>query len=137
VLTRRGFAVCGVCAAAGLRATAVDAQAAPPALPGIKRAMLRQTDFPGGYVTALVTVELEPGAIVPWHIHPGVETAYVVEGDSELSVKGQAVQALAAGGSAQIPPYTPHWVRNGQHRSKLALTYVVEKGKPMMTLVNE
>jgi hypothetical protein len=49
--------------------------------PGITRTVLHKTDFPGNqYATLLFLAEIAPGATVPRHTHPGVESAYVVEG---------------------------------------------------------
>ena len=73
MLSRRKFAACVLCAAAGFAATAVgEANAQMPA--GIKRTILSKTDMPDGkYVALLVAVEIDAGVAVPRHTHPGVE----------------------------------------------------------------
>jgi quercetin dioxygenase-like cupin family protein len=130
MLSRRKFGACAICAVAGFAATAVDANAQSPS--GLKRTILQKTEFPGDkYATVLVAVDIEPGFFVAWHTHPGVESAYLVEGEIELAVKGQATKTLKAGDGAQIPPETPHSARNGSKPAKLAVTYVVEKDKPL------
>ena len=127
MLTRRGFAACALCAVAGFVATGVDAQTS-----GLKRVMLNQVDGPtDGYVTINMRVEIEPGAMVARHTHPGVESTYLVEGASELSVDGQAARQLQPGDAFVVPANTPHSARNGAAKTVLAATYVVEKGKPL------
>jgi quercetin dioxygenase-like cupin family protein len=127
MLTRRGFAACALCAVAGFVATGVEAQT-----PGIKRIILNQTDGPvDGYVTVSARAEIEPGAAVARHTHPGVESTYLIEGAIELDVQGAAPRQLQPGDGFVVPPRTPHSARNGPAKSVLASTYVVEKGKPL------
>jgi len=130
MLTRRGFAACALCAFPGFVATVAEAQSA--ATPGLKRTILQRTDGPApGYETVMVAVEIEPGAIVARHTHPGVESTFVLEGETELSVEGQAVRTVGPGQSFQIPTGVPHSAKNGDKPARLAATYVVEKGKPL------
>jgi quercetin dioxygenase-like cupin family protein len=138
MLTRRrfaGFASCAICAAAGFIATEASAQGTPPlSVGGVSRATLLQLDGPvAGYVTINMSVELEPNAQLLRHTHPGVESAYVIEGGVELSVKNQATQTLKAGDAWGVPPETPHALKNGDKKTKYAITYVVEKGKPLVS----
>ncbi|SRR5579883_866203 len=130
MLTRRGFATCALCAATGLAAAAAQAQSA--ATPGLKRSILQRTDGPApGYETLVVAIEIEPGAVVARHTHPGVESSYVIEGETELSVEGQATRTVSAGQSFQIPTGVPHSAKNSDKPARLAAVYVVEKGKPL------
>ncbi|HMK70050.1 MAG TPA: cupin domain-containing protein [Xanthobacteraceae bacterium] len=133
MLSRRRFGACALCAAVGFAATAVEAQAqSAPAGAGFKRTILQKSEFPGDkYATLLVAVEVEPGAIIARHTHPGIETAVVIEGEFELAVKGQAAQALKAGDSYQVVAEVPHSARNGDKPTRIAVTYVVEKDKPL------
>jgi quercetin dioxygenase-like cupin family protein len=127
MLTRRGFAACALCAVAGFVATGVGAQT-----PGVKRTILTQTDGPvDGYVTINVRAEIDAGATVARHTHPGVESTYLIEGAIELSVDGQAARQLQPGDAFVIAPNTPHSAKNGAAKTTLASTYVVEKGKPL------
>ena len=69
MLTRRGFVGCALCAISGFVATGVAAQT-----PGIKRTILTQVDGPvDGYVTISARVEIDAGAMVARHTHPGIE----------------------------------------------------------------
>ena len=127
MLTRRGFAACALCAVTGFIATGVAAQT-----PGLKRTVLSQIDGPvEGYVTVSVRVEIEPGALVARHTHPGVESTYLIEGANELIIDGQPARQLQPGDAFQIAAGVPHSAKNGPAKSILLGTYVVEKGKPL------
>jgi len=137
MLTRRGFtgfASCAICAITGFIATEASAQGAPPAATtGVTRKILSQTDGPvPGYVTLLVEAEIEAGAAVGRHTHPGIESAYVMEGGFELPIEGQATRMLKPGDGFQVPAATPHaGGKPGAAKSRILITYVVEKGKPL------
>ena len=137
MLTRRGFASfasCALCGIAEFVAAEVSAQGAPPAATGgVSRKILSQTDGPTpGYTTVLVEAIIEAGVKVGRHTHPGIESAYVVEGGFELPIQGQSTRMLKAGDAFQIPPDTPHaGGKAGDAKSRILITYVVEKGKPL------
>jgi quercetin dioxygenase-like cupin family protein len=140
MLTRRGFAgfaSCAICAVTGFMATdALAAEGAPPATASpVKRKILSQLDGPiPGYVTINMEVEIDAGVTVPRHTHPGIESSYVLEGGFELPVQGQPTRMLKAGDGFQIPPETPHaGGKPSDQKSKIAITYVVEKGKPLVS----
>jgi quercetin dioxygenase-like cupin family protein len=137
MLSRRKFAACALCAVAGFVATAVgEANAQTPA--GIKRTILSKTDMPDGkYVALLVAVEIDAGVAVPRHTHPGVESAYCLDGSAELSIKGQPDRMVKAGDSFQVPTETVHSAKIGDKPFKLVVTYTVEKDKPLATAVPE
>src|SRR5262245_63364301 len=120
MLTRRNFtgvAGCAICGLAEFVATGASAQTAPPATtPGVTRKILSQTDGPmAGYVTLLVEAEIEAGVAVGRHTHPGVESAYVLEGGFELPIEGQPTRTLKAGDGLQIPTASHH--AGGNHGS--------------------
>jgi quercetin dioxygenase-like cupin family protein len=134
MLTRRGFASCALCAITGFVATEASAQGAPPAAAGgVTRKILSQTDGPAaGYETILVEATIEPGVVVGRHTHPGIESAYVMEGGFELPVQGQTTRMLKPGDAFQIPPETPHaGGAAGTAKTRVLITYVVQKGKPL------
>ena len=58
-------------------------------------------------------------------------------GEADLLVQCQPDRRIKATDGFQVPPETPHSVRNGDKPLKLAVTYVVEKDKPLVTLVPE
>jgi quercetin dioxygenase-like cupin family protein len=139
MLTRRGFAgfaSCALCGLAEFAATEVSAQGAPPPAPaGFTRKILSQMDGPmPGYTTLVVEVNIDPGTFVARHTHPGIESGYVVSGAIDLPVQGQPTRALKPGDGFQIPVETPHaGAKNGDARTVIVSTYVVEKGKPLAT----
>jgi len=134
MLTRRGFASCALCAITGFTATEASAQGAPPAATGgVTRKILSQTDGPApGYETLLVEATIDAGVALGRHTHPGIESAYVLEGGFELPIQGQATRTIKAGDAFQIPPDTPHaGGKAGTAKSRILITYVVQKGKPL------
>ena len=137
MLTRRGFAgfaSCALCGITEFAAAEASAQGAPPAASGgVTRKILSKTDGPApGYETLLVEATIEAGVSVGRHTHPGVESAYVLEGGFELPVQGQPTRVIKAGDGFQIPPETPHaGGKAGEAKSRILITYVVEKGKPL------
>lgn len=137
MLTRRGLTGCALCAIAGFVAEAVNAQMAPPvAARGIKRTVLQREDGPApGYVTVMVSAEIPAGFTVGRHTHPGIESAYTIEGGGVLSVDGLPDKAAVAGDAFQVPASTPHSFKNSDKTTRLAITYVVEKDKPLASPV--
>ena len=138
MLTRReftGFVSCALCAITSeFVASEASAQTAPPATTtGVTRKILSQTDGPTpGYVTLLVEATIEPGVAVGRHTHPGIESAYVLEGGFELPVQGQPTRTLQRGDGFQIPPETPHaGGKPGSAKTRVLITYIVEKAKPL------
>src|SRR5262245_54290181 len=140
MLTRRGFASCALCAITGFAATDASAQQAgapPAASSGVNRILLSKSDGPAaGYETLLMIAEIDAGVKVGAHTHPGVESAYVLEGGFELPIQGQATRMLKPGDGFQIPPNTAHaGGAAGTAKSRILITYVVEKGKPLASPV--
>ena len=137
MLTRREFAGVASCALCGLTefiAAEAAAQGTPTATtPGVTRKILSQMDGPmPGYVTMIVEVEIEPGVMIGRHKHPGIESAYILEGGLDLPIEGQPTRTVKAGDAFQIPPETPHaGGKNGDAKTRGLVTYVVEKGKPL------
>ena len=131
MLSRRKFSACALCAAIGFAATEAQAESTQAGA-GFKRTILQKTELPDSkYVTLLVAVDIDPGTVVARHTHPGVESAYVVEGELELAVKGQPARTVKVGDGFQIPPESPHGGRNGSKLTRLMVTYVVDKDKPL------
>jgi len=137
MLTRRdfaGLASCAICGLSGLVATDASAQTSPPATsPGVTRKILTQMDGPiPGYVTINAEAEIEPGVTIARHTHPGIESGYVLEGGLDLPIHGQPTRTLKPGDGFQVPAETPHaGGKNGDKMTRIAITYVVEKGKPL------
>ena len=105
--------------------------------PGVKRTDLQQHDLsiPGREVVQ-VRVDIAPGVLAPNHSHPGEEIVYVIEGLLEYQLEGKSPVTLRAGEVLFIPAGTIHSAKNvGSINAAELATYIVEKGKPLVTLV--
>jgi quercetin dioxygenase-like cupin family protein len=105
--------------------------------PGVTRTDLQRHDLSApGREAIQVRVDLAPGVAFGKHTHPGEEIIYVLEGTLEYQVGDKPPVTLKAGNVLFIPANTPHSARNPDsvNGSELA-TYIVEKGKPLLTLV--
>jgi len=115
-------------------------QAADPAgakHPGTKRTDLQRHDLsvPGREVIQ-TRVDFDPGFIAPRHRHPGEEVIYVLEGTLEYRLEGQTPKVYEAGDVLMVPAGVVHSVKNiGSGNGAELATYIVEKGKPLITLV--
>src|SRR5688500_15955138 len=102
---------------------------------GIKRTPLQQVDLsaPGREVVQ-VRVDFEPGSGFPDHTHPGEEVIYVIEGTFEYVIDGKVSRAKA-GEVLFVPAGAVHSAKNiGTTKAAELATYIVEKGKPLLTL---
>jgi quercetin dioxygenase-like cupin family protein len=125
-------AVAVLIAGSGLARHVAQAQQA-----GTKRTDLQRHDLsvPGREVVQ-VRVDFDPGYVSPKHTHPGEEIIYVLEGTLEYQVEGRPPATLEAGNVLLIPAGTIHAAKNvGSGNGAELATYVVEKGKPLITLV--
>jgi quercetin dioxygenase-like cupin family protein len=103
---------------------------------GTRRTDLQRHDLsaPGREVIQ-VRVEFDPGYAAPRHTHPGEEIIYVLEGTLEYQIGGK-VTTVKPGDVLFVPAGTIHSVKNiGSGNGAELATYVVEKGKPLITLV--
>jgi quercetin dioxygenase-like cupin family protein len=96
----------------------------------LKRTVIRTIEYPPGYSTVTVAVELAPGTCTGRHNHPGVDSGYVLEGDLLLKIDGKPDQSAKAGGSYEVPPAAVHDACT-VGGLKVLDTFVVEKGKPL------
>jgi quercetin dioxygenase-like cupin family protein len=72
----------------------------------------------------------------PKHTHPGIEIAHVIEGTMEYQLDDQPPVTLNAGQALFIPTGTAHSAKNvGTAKAVGLATYLVEKGKPLVTIV--
>jgi quercetin dioxygenase-like cupin family protein len=104
---------------------------------GIKRTDLQRHDLSApGREAVQVRVDFEPGAAFGRHTHPGEEIIYVLEGALEYQVEGKPPMTLKAGDVLFIPAGTIHAAKNvGSVTASELATYVVEKDKPLVSLV--
>lgn len=108
-------------------AVAQQAQQGP-----LKRTILQTGDFPPGYETVMVIAEMETGNCSGWHTHPGLESAYFLEGEVLMKFAGKPDLVVKAGQPVLIPAGLPHNDCNVSGKPYKALAhYIVEKGKPL------
>jgi len=126
ILTTPMFAAAALTAIAGLAL----AQAS-----NVKRIDLQRNDLsiPGREAVQAI-VEIAPGTTAAKHSHPGEEIIYVLEGTLVYEIDGRPPIALKAGDVLFIPYGAIHSATNiGSGRGAELATYVVEKGKPLIT----
>lgn len=110
------------------------ASAAAPAPHGTSRTDLQRHDLSiPGRETVQARIDIAPGAVAPWHRHPGEEVIYILEGTLEYQLEGEAPVTLKAGDVLFVPAGVAHMARNrtATNGAELA-TYIVEKGKPLL-----
>jgi quercetin dioxygenase-like cupin family protein len=117
-------------------AASVQGAAAQTQPSGIKRTDLQRHDLSApGREAMQVRVDIAPGVGFPNHTHPGEEIIYVLAGSLEYQVEGKPPATLHAGDVLFIPAGTVHAAKNvGNDTASELATYVVEKGKPLLTL---
>lgn len=125
--------VAAVIVASGLTLLVARAQQA-----GTTRIDLQRHDLsvPGREVVQTI-VELDPGVTSSRHTHPGEEIVYVLEGAPlEYEVEGKPPVTLKPGEVLFIPAGAVHAAKNvGNRKGAELATYIVEKGKPLLTEV--
>jgi quercetin dioxygenase-like cupin family protein len=103
---------------------------------GTKRTDLQRHNLsaPGREVIQ-VRVDFAPGYVAPMHTHPGEEIIYVIEGTLEYEIAGKKSK-VKAGDVLFVPAETPHTATNiGSDNGAELATYIVEKGKPLITVI--
>ncbi len=108
----------------------------PPVSPSpVKRIILSKIEVPGSnYEVITAMLEVAPGFKAGRHFHPGVVVGHVLEGTFWIAVDGQPEKTLVAGQSGEIPNKAVHNEGNpGTTTMKAVVTYVVEKGQPLVT----
>ena len=124
--------------AAVIVASALVLQVARAQQAGTRRIDLQRHDLsvPGREVVQTI-VELDPGVTSSRHTHPGEEIVYVLEGAPlEYTVEGKPPVTLKPGEVLFIPAGTIHVAKNvGSRKGAELATYIVEKGKPLLSEV--
>jgi quercetin dioxygenase-like cupin family protein len=114
-----------------LAAVACAASLALAQAPAIKRTLLQRGDATPEREVVLAMAEIASGGATGRHTHPGVETGYILEGTTILSIEGEPVRTLHVGDTYIIPAGRVHDARADGGTAKVLATYVVEKGKPL------
>ncbi len=102
---------------------------------GITRTPVLRADVAApGSEAVVMRVELAAGVTAGRHTHPGDEISYVLEGEGDLLIDGEAPRKVRAGDAFVIPAGKVHDARNsGATPMRLVGVYVVEKGKALAT----
>jgi quercetin dioxygenase-like cupin family protein len=98
---------------------------------GITRTPISTSDFPAGFQTVMGVANIPSGICFERHMHPGMENAYILEGEVVLKIAGQPDRALKAGDGFQIPAGAPHVGCTTAGAAKVLTVHVIEKGKPL------
>lgn len=103
---------------------------------GVKRIDLQKHDLstPGKEMVQ-ARIDFDGHSAFGKHSHPGEEVIYVVEGSLEYQIEDEKPVTLKAGEVLFIPEGVVHSAKNNTNTkaSELA-TYIVEKGKPILTM---
>ena len=110
---------------------------APTPTSQIRRTELQRYDIdaPGREVIQS-RIDFDEGTTFGKHSHPGEEIIYVIEGLLEYQVEGKPPVTLKAGEVLFVPARTIHSAKNvGKGNAAELATYIVEKGKPLIAIV--
>jgi quercetin dioxygenase-like cupin family protein len=96
----------------------------------------RGSSIPGREIVVVLT-EIPCGVESGWHIHPGEEVGYILEGTVEMMIKDEPTLTLHPGEGFLIPPDTPHNALDvGPDAGQMLSTYLVAPGAPLATFVD-
>lgn len=102
--------------------------------PGLTAKPLLRTTLSGDDTkeSVMVSVEFAPGSTTGRHTHSGDEYAVVLQGTIELSAEGRETRRVSVGDAYHNPRGLVHEARNvGDTPARVAITFVVDKGKPI------
>jgi quercetin dioxygenase-like cupin family protein len=122
-------------AALALGGIAIAQEVKAPVSPSpIKRTIIGKVEVPGAdYEVITAIVEIAPGFKAGRHFHPGVVDFQVLDGEFWLARDGQPEKTYKTGESYEIPLKAIHNKGStGTVPAKLVVTYVVEKGQPLV-----
>lgn len=96
---------------------------------------ITSTDVPqdkGPQVVDVLEREFPAGGGTGWHVHAGVEIAYLVVGEMAFEQEGQPARRQLPGQVFMIPRGVKHNATNvGTVPARLVVTLVVDKGQPL------
>jgi quercetin dioxygenase-like cupin family protein len=118
-----------------LAGAALAQQQPSPVSPSpVKRTIISKIEVPGSnYEVVTALLEIAPGFKAGRHFHPGIVNGYVTEGELWIALDGQPEKTVKAGESALLPDRAIHNEgATGAVPLKAIVTYVVEKGQPMV-----
>lgn len=136
-MKKKNIFLAGTIGILGLAAITVVSFAFAQQPTGVKRTDLQRHDLsiPGREVVQ-ARIDIAPGMVAPRHYHPGEEIIYVLEGTLEYQIDGKPPVTLKAGDVLFVPAGAIHKAKNvGTTNGAELATYVVEKKKPLLTVV--
>jgi len=96
----------------------------------------RGSSIPGREIVVVLT-EIPCGVESGWHVHPGEEVGYILEGTVEMMIKDEPTLTLHSGDGFLIPPDTPHNALDvGPDSGQMLSTYLVAEGAPLARFVD-
>ena len=108
----------------------------PPLPPQLPIATFDVPQDKGQQQVQVVMREFPVGSSSGWHMHPGVETAYLLSGVMSLEMAGQPRLILHPGDTFTVPRGVAHNGANlGKVPARLMIAYVVDKGAPVRSSV--
>ncbi len=123
------IAVCVALVVGIVGAATLHAQQTPPP---VKRNILQRADVPGTNLEVIyATVEIAANFKAGRHTHPGVVMAQVTDGEFWYAPDGQPEKVYHTGEALTVPSGTIHNEGGMDKGAKLAVIYVLEKGKPI------
>ena len=99
----------------------------------LTRTPINGVDFPAGYTTTVALAEM-PAGCSGRHTHPGIDIGYVVAGDITVKIDGQPDLTVKVGQTFSTPANVVHEACS-ETGFKIMSTYVMERGKPLVTPV--
>jgi quercetin dioxygenase-like cupin family protein len=102
------------------------------------RAALEKNIGKGTFEQVAVHVyEFQPGAVLPWHTHPGAhEVAYILEGSLTLEADGQGAHVFKTGDVSYLAPDVVHrGLADSKRGVKLVAVRLKPKDSPLVSLV--
>jgi quercetin dioxygenase-like cupin family protein len=81
------------------------------------------------------TAGLEPGAVLPYHIHRFSEAITILQGEAEVAVEGRAYQ-LKPFDCLHVPANVPHEVTNPSNKTGLVALWAFASATPTRELVD-
>ena len=90
-----------------------------------------------GRIIVQVRTEIPVGVSSGWHIHPGEEVGYIVQGSVQMQIKDQPTLQLEAGDGFLIPPGVAHNALDlGPGTGQMLSTYIVDPAEPLASFTH-
>ncbi len=125
-------------AAAFLLSSAKAPPSPPPALPDPPAFDVRMPvpENNGPQDVNVLQREFPVGGSSGWHVHPGVEVAYLLSGEMELRTEGMPPRRMRPGDHFIMQRGMEHnGINAGKVPARVAITYILDRGAAVRTSV--